>query len=240
MKRFQKVLFAALPLFAFAMAGCKLTTPSEIKESHEEEKQKKSLIKIAKGEGVEMTLTPIAPLSWDKEEADALTVDGNMTNSSFNHNTGVVYSALGSPEGGITDIASRTLDDDPRFSESNPDFYLFAKASVEFSGDDQLYFDAEHCVKTNEANANKALRICFYHEDSSIIYAPFQDAAKCSYMTDLAGHVSRYGDELIDQNSALKVALPARSTMVIWLDGNDENMTNDAGFGDFQLTLAFC
>lgn len=247
MKSFRRLLLVSLPLFAFAMTACKTLTPSQGQESSQEEvssqeeKQTKTLIKIAKGDGVEMNLTPISPLGWVEEEEDALTiVDGVMTNSSFNHRTGEVFSAMGSPDGGVMDISSRTLDDDPRLVETEPYYYLFAKATLEFLGDTKLYYlDAEHCVKNNEANVNKALRICFYSETASFIYAPFQDAAKCSYMTDLEGHVSQYGDELIDQSSTNKIALPNRSTMVIWFDGNDENMRNDSSFGDFQLTLAF-
>ena len=243
MKLTGKLLLSCLALLA--LTGCSLPSGGNsggaTNEESGQQNKDNSAIKIERLNGVDFTLTPSTPLKYREETDNILEFDGRLTDASFNHRTGEAYGVTFN--GNDFDAYTVPLSGDGR-AQVTGEYYLFAKATIALPENSAVYFDAEHSSGqlTQGKQAAKSLRICFYSETElgSFVYAPFQDANKCSYLVDTAMNTETYGDDLLDQNSTDKVLLPGQNiTMVMWFDGNDENVVNDARFDDFKLILAF-
>ena len=242
MKQIGKLFLSCLTLLA--LTGCSLPSGGNNQgassEGSGQQDKENSAIKISRLDNARFDLVPTAPLVYREGTDDILDFNSPLTNASFNHNTGDMY---GVESTGPNDFVGYTvpLDGDGK-GRLTGDYYLFAKATITVPEDLTVYFDAEHSsgqLKQGK-QASKSLRICFYTEEAAFVYAPFQDANKCSYLIDTEMHTATYGGELLDQNSTSKISLPGKEvTMIIWFDGNDENVTNDARFDDFRLILAF-
>ncbi|MBP5216283.1 MAG: hypothetical protein J6038_00420 [Bacilli bacterium] len=225
MKQGKGFLFALLPFAAISLAGCPLQQASSQKPQVEP-----ATIKFQRAEGVNFTFTPAAPIEKKDGEEDVYMVSAALTLASFDHTTGVI---LGHDQSRV--------EDSNVFSE-DPDVYFFLKGAIEIPENQDVYFDAGASTGSifQDSAIVKCLRIAFYSEEASFVYAPFQEADKCMYSAEST--VKSYGDELFDKNSTGKVLLPSKhTTLVMWLDGNDENAINenaDKPF-TFSLTLAF-
>ena len=236
MKHSKGFLFAPLPLIAVLLAGCPLNQTDGKSEGAEE---KKTALSIVRAEGVDFTFAPSLPLVEEEGKQDSYILQSNLTNSSFNHHTGEFFFPSADPNQAV----SKPIGGDG-LVPGNQNLYLFAKGTIESPEGADVYFDAEHSKATpfTDSLMLKALRVAFYSAESAFVYAPLQDAAKCSYIQNTAMAIGQYGDELFDQTSKDKVKLPNKTTtMVVWFDGNDENMVNNnySKFAGVELMLAF-
>lgn len=240
MKQFSKLFFTCLTLLA--LTGCSMPSGGNNQGAGSEgsgQDKDNSAIKIERLDNAEFELVPTAPLVYREGTDNILEFDAPLTNASFNHNTGEVYGV--NYDGASFSAYTVPLSGDGKM-EGLGNAYLFAKATITIPEGMTVYFDAEHSSgRLKEGKqASKSLRICFYSETAAFVYAPFQEASKCSYLVDTQMNTASYGSELLDKNSTTRVSLPSNEvTMVMWLDGNDENVENDARFDDFRLILAF-